>query len=149
MDVFNWGIIGPGNVATEFANDLKLIAAIPQQLKAVFSHTTESGENFSKKFPVENVFTDLNKFLGAGLDAVYIATPHALHHKYAMACLRNKIPVLCEKPITINSEQLEELIKIAQDNNVFLMEGLWTRFLPSIRKCLTCCRKIRSGRSFQ
>jgi len=146
MDVFNWGIIGPGNVATEFANDLKLIAAIPQQLKAVLSHTVESGESFSKKFPVENIFTDLNKFLGAGLDAVYIATPHTLHHKYALACLKHKIPVLCEKPITINKQQLEELIKTARDNNVFLMEALWTRFLPSIRKVLDLLQEDKIGK---
>ena len=146
MDVFNWGIIGPGNVAIEFANDLKLIAAIPQQLKAVLSHTAASGDNFSKKFPVENVFTDLNKFLGAGLDAVYIATPHTLHHQFAMACLKHKIAVLCEKPITINACQLEELIKVAQDQNVFLMEGLWTRFLPSIRKVLDLLQEDKIGK---
>jgi len=146
MDQFNWGIIGPGNVAIEFANDLKLIAAIPQQLKAVLSHTAEGGEQFSKKFPVENIFTDLNKFLGAGLDAVYIATPHTFHHQYAMACLRHKIAVLCEKPITINTAQLGDLIKLAQDNNVFLMEGLWTRFLPSIRKVLELLQEDKIGK---
>jgi len=146
MDVFNWGIIGPGNVATEFANDLKFIAAIPQQVKAVLSHTAESGEKFSKNIAVESVFTDLNKFLGAGLDAVYIATPHTLHHQYAMSCLQHKIPVLCEKPITINTEQLEGLIKIAQDNNVFLMEGLWTRFLPSTRKVLDLLQEDKIGK---
>lgn len=146
MDEFNWGIIGPGNIATDFANDLKLIAAIPQQVKAVLSHSSKSGENFSKKFPVENIFTDLNKFLGTGLDAVYIATPHTLHHQFAMACLKHKIPVLCEKPITINSQQLEELIKMAQDNNVFLMEGLWSRFLPSIRKVLDLLQENKIGK---
>src|SRR5689334_3294541 len=115
MDQFNWGIIGPGNIATDFANDLKLIAAVPQKVKAILSHKPESGESFSKKFSVDHVFTDLNSFLGAGLDAVYIATPHTLHYEQALACLKHKIPVLCEKPITINAKQLEELMQVSQE----------------------------------
>lgn len=70
------------------------------------------------------------------MDAVYIATPHPQHYEQALACLENKIPVLCEKPITINAEQCEQLIAASKTNQAFLMEGMWIRFLPSISQVL-------------
>jgi predicted dehydrogenase len=146
MDPFNWGIIGPGNIATDFANDLQFIHAVPQQIKAVLAHTTESGERFSKKFSVEQVFTDIRKFLDVELDAIYIATPHTLHYEQAKACLQHRIPVLCEKPITINTEQLEDLLKLSRETNTFLMEGMWTRFLPSVKKVLDLLQEDKIGK---
>lgn len=146
MDQFTWGIIGPGHIATDFANDLQHIQAVPQKIKAVLAHTAENGERFSKKFSVEHTFLDIRKFLDIKLDAVYIATPHTLHYEQAKACLQHKLPVLCEKPITINTEQLEDLLRLSRENNVFLMEGMWTRFLPSIKKVLDLLDENKIGK---
>lgn len=146
MDQFNWGIIGPGNIAVDFANDLKYIAAIPQQIKAVVSHYSGDSRDIARKIPAEQVFTDINKLFGIGLNAVYVATPHTMHYEHTKTCLKNKLPVLCEKPITINKQQLEDLVAISQEQNVFLMEGMWTRFLPSIRKVLDLIQEGKIGK---
>jgi predicted dehydrogenase len=64
------------------------------------------------------------------VDAVYIATPHTLHHENALGCLAAGKAVLCEKPFTINARQAEEVIGLARKKKIFLMEAMWTRFLP-------------------
>jgi len=71
-----------------------------------------------------------------GLDAIYIATPHVLHAENAIMCLNTKIPVLCEKPLAMNSREVSQMIASAEANNTFLMEALWTRFMPPINKVL-------------
>lgn len=146
MDEFKWGIIGPGNIAIDFASDLSLIAAIPQRVSSILSHTIEGAENFVKKFPVDNNYTAIQDFVKSGIDAVYIATPHTLHYEEAKECLRHKIPVLCEKPITINTAQLNDLINMSREQSVFLMEGMWIRFLPSIKQVMKLIGEDKIGR---
>jgi predicted dehydrogenase len=131
-----WGIIGPGKIAHDFANDLALLES-PQQLQAVLGHSTKSTEAFAREFNIPQTFIDQEEFINnAEIDVVYIATPHTLHHEQALACLNRSIPVLCEKPMTINLGQCNELIAASQLNNTFLMEGMWIRFLPSIQQLL-------------
>ncbi len=64
----------------------------------------------------------------ANVDAVYIATPHSFHKEHAILCLKNKKAVLCEKPFAMNLQEVEEMITVAKQNNVLLMEALWTIF---------------------
>lgn len=127
-----WGIIGPGNIAKEFAEDLKYVESKKCEIGAVLGNTQKHTEAFVQKFG-GLVTKDINAFLDDKPDAVYIATPHPLHFKQALACLEKKIPVLCEKPLAINKKQVTELVYSAQKNKTFLMEGLWTRFLPSFQ----------------
>lgn len=70
------------------------------------------------------------------VDAIYIATPHVLHAENAIMCLKAKKPVLCEKPLAMNARQVSQMIAAAEANNTFLMEALWTRFMPPINKVL-------------
>ena len=65
---------------------------------------------------------------------MYVASPHPMHKDDALLCLRHGKAVLCEKPFTINAAQAEEVIGVARQNNVFLMEAMWTRFLPAVQK---------------
>ena len=125
-----WGIIGPGNIAKEFAGDLKYVENEKCEIGAVLGNHPDATAAFVKDnggFVINNI----NDLLTHRPDAVYIATPHPLHYEQALFCLENKIPVLCEKPLAINEKQVSALIDAAQKNNTFLMEGLWTRFLPS------------------
>jgi predicted dehydrogenase len=132
MNATRWGIIGPGNIAHDFVNDLAFVKT-PQVIQAVLGHTEENTCEFAKENNIPQVFTVLDEFIKkAKIDAVYIATPHTLHYEQALACLEERIPVLCEKPMAINVEQTQELIDTAAANNTFLMEGMWIRFLPSI-----------------
>jgi predicted dehydrogenase len=136
MNTTRWGIIGPGNIAHDFAKDLQHVST-PQTIQAVLGKSKKSTESFVQEFNVPQVFTDLDEFVEkAAIDAAYIATPHTFHYEEVMACLQHRIPVLCEKPMTINSDQCEELIRTAHDNKTFLMEGMWIRFLPSIQHLL-------------
>jgi predicted dehydrogenase len=127
-----WGIIGPGNIAKEFAEDLKYVEGEKCEIGPVLGHEFEHTEGFAQRFgglPIK----DVDEFLNTKPDAVYIATPHPLHFDQALVCLENKIPVLCEKPLAINEKQVSGLINASLKNETFLMEGMWTRFLPSFQ----------------
>ena len=137
MKTFTWGIIGPGNIATEFANDLVHIKDVRHRIGAVCSHNIEKAADFAEKEDAPQYFGDLGSFLNhAKVDAVYIATPHSLHHEETIACLRRQLPVLCEKPRAINSREVNEMIRTAEQHRTFLLEAMWIRFLPSIGKVL-------------
>ena len=145
MNSYNWGIIGPGNIAHDFANDLKLISP-PQKITAVLSDHIKSANEFADEFKVDLRYDDINDFINNGkVDVVYIATPHPFHYEAIKACLENHIAVLCEKPIVINYEQYEELKDLSVKNNTFLMEGMWIRFLPGFRKLMELINQEKIG----
>lgn len=136
-NTFTWGVIGPGNIATTFANDIGLIQPMRHRIGAVLSHSLEKAADFAGKEDAPRYFDKLDLFVQeAKVDAVYIATPHPFHHEATLQCLEHKIPVLCEKPMGMNHRQVQEMIGKSQHHQTFLMEGLWVRFLPSIRKVL-------------
>lgn len=145
MKETNWGIIGPGNIAHDFARDLRLIPVL-QKITAVVGHNTESTGEFAREFNVPDTYTDFDEFIKNKLmDAVYIATPHPQHFEQALACIQKNIPVLCEKPMTINADQCRELIAAARKHKTFLMEGMWIRFLPSIQQVLSIIQQGKIG----
>ncbi|MDF7808682.1 Gfo/Idh/MocA family oxidoreductase [Pontiellaceae bacterium B12219] len=132
MDV-KWGIIGCGGIARKFVSSLK---ALPTgTLVAVASSSAERAETFAKETGLDPVATDYAGLLAnPDVDAVYIATTHNFHAANLRQCLESGKHVLCEKPMTINAAQAEEMIALARAKNLFLMEGMWARFLPAIRK---------------
>ncbi len=127
-----WGIIGPGNIAKEFADDLQYVQNKKCEVGPVLGNKPEHTEEFIKKFGGVEA-SDIDAFIKNKPDAVYVATPHPLHFDHTLTCLENKIPVLCEKPLAINEKQVSDLINASKKNNAFLMEGMWTRFLPSFQ----------------
>lgn len=134
-DTYNWGIIGLGNIANKFANDLVLIPNA--NLYGVASRSIIKAKEFANKYNVPNYYDSYNELVeNKNIDIVYIATPHSFHFSNTMMALNKKKGVLCEKPICINSNQLTLLSKKALENNIFLMEAKWTRFLPSFNKVL-------------
>ncbi len=137
MTETNWGIIGPGNIAHDFARDLRLVP-VPQRITAVMGHRSQTTSEFAREFNVPASYTDINDLvMDKNVDAVYIASPHPQHYEQALACLSHNKAVLCEKPMTINADQSGQLIESAQKNKTFLMEGMWIRFLPSIQQVLS------------
>ncbi|MBV9960718.1 MAG: Gfo/Idh/MocA family oxidoreductase [Parafilimonas sp.] len=139
-----WGIIGPGNIAKEFAEDLKYVQTSKCEVGAVLGNNLEHTQQFAQKYGGTAVH-DLDEFLSLKPDAVYIATPHPLHHDQALECLNKKIPVLCEKPLAINEKQVTDLVNASKKNNTFLMEGMWTRFLPSFQFLFTIIQSNTIG----
>jgi len=128
-NVFNWGIIGLGKIADKFASDLP--HSENGVLHAVASRSIAKATEFAKRHGVSHMLGSYEEILAVpSLDAVYIATPHNLHFENTMMCIEAGIPVLCEKPFAINLNQSEQMVALAREKNVFLMDALWTRFLP-------------------
>lgn len=131
----NWGIIGLGNIARTFAHDLQLVDEAV--IGGVASRNEEKAKAFARDF-------DAAKFYGSyealaadrAIDVVYVATPHPMHFEITMLCLRNGKHVLCEKPMGMNAMEVKTLLEEARKRNLFLMEGVWTRFIPGTIKLL-------------
>lgn len=137
MVTFNWGIIGPGNIAETFLQDLKRASTAHHQVNAVFHKDKEKAAAFADKWKVPHYYDSIHEMAKhRQMHAVYIATPHPFHHKETLICLEHGIPVLCEKPLAINKMQVEEMIAAARRQKTFLMEGMWIRFLPSIKQVM-------------
>jgi predicted dehydrogenase len=139
-----WGILGCGRIARKFAADLKLVN--DAELIAVASRSQNSADEFAKEFPAKfrhNNYEDLA--MNNEVDVIYIASPHALHYEHVMLCLKHKKAILCEKAFAINSKQANEMIAFAKTQNVFLMEALWTKFLPHYNVVQKMLREEKLG----
>ena len=126
-----WGIIGLGKIANKFATDLTTVSN--SKLHAVASRSAKKSKEFSKKYGVEKTYNSYESLAKDDeIDAVYIATPHSFHKEHTILCLQHKKAVLCEKPFAMNLTEVKQMIALAKQNNVLLMEALWTYFLPHI-----------------
>lgn len=136
--VFRWGLIGPGRIAHNFARGLAAVANA--RLQAVASRDSARAAAFAAQYGDARCHERYEALIAdPELDAIYIATPHSHHFELIRACLEAGKPVLCEKPLTVNAAQSEALFALARERRVFLMEALWTRFLPiygEVRKWL-------------
>ncbi len=133
MQEIKWGIMGCGGIAHMFADSLN--ALDDGVLLAGASRTPGRARSFAKKHGMERVYTDYESLAtDPEVNAVYIATTHNFHFENARLCLENGKHVLCEKPFTVNAAQTKELIALACEKNLFMMEAVWTRFLPAIGK---------------
>lgn len=142
--VYNWGIIGLGKIAQKFAQDLKGMQSA--RLHAVASRSLHKAKAFAIQHGAIYSFGSYEEMVNCpDLDVVYIATPHAFHCENTIMCLNHKLPVLCEKPLAMNAAEVRRMIAAAKNNNTFLMEALWTRFLPSIEKALAIIAKGMIG----
>jgi len=129
MKAIRWGILGAGRIARKFASDLRFVE--DAELVAVGSRSKESAEEFSKEFPVKYAHDSYEALAqNPEVDVIYVATPHNLHRENTLLCLQHNKAVLCEKPFAMNSRQAIEMINIAKEKKVFLMEALWTKFHP-------------------
>ena len=133
MKTIKWGILGTGHIARKFAADLKLVE--DAELIAVGSRSQQSANEFNKDFPVKHRHASYEDLvLNAEVDVIYIATPHSMHHQNTLLCLQHGKAVLCEKPFAMNLKQATEMINLAKEKKVFLMEAMWTKFHPHFLK---------------
>lgn len=124
-----WGIIGLGKIANKFAQDLRFVPNC--SLYGVASRYQEKANSFAKQYDAPIAYDSYEALAkNPEIDAIYIATPHSFHLEHALMCLSHKKAVLCEKPLAMNSVEVEAMINMARANNVLLMEALWTYFLP-------------------
>ncbi|MFC6082780.1 Gfo/Idh/MocA family protein [Sphaerisporangium aureirubrum] len=139
-----WAIVGTGGIAKAFAEDLRLSDA--GELVAVGSRTAARAEEFAAQVGAPRAYGDQAEMLAsADVDAVYVATPHTAHKDAALAAIEAGKAVLVEKPFTINRAEAEELVKAARARGVFLMEAMWTRFLPHMIRLRELLAQDRLG----
>jgi len=128
---FGWGILGPGNIAHRFATDLKNLSEA--KLAAVGSRSVERASAFAAGFGADRAYGSYEELAAdPEVDAIYIATPHPFHREHTLLCLEHGKAVLCEKPMGVNERQVRDMVACARAQDVFLMEAMWTRFLPAI-----------------
>ncbi|MBT2530892.1 Gfo/Idh/MocA family oxidoreductase [Arthrobacter sp. ISL-48] len=134
-----WGVIATGGIARSVAQDLSLLA--DAELYAVSSRGQATADNFAATYGFAKAYGDDDGVHGYqrlladdAVDVVYVATPHAQHHQIVLAALNAGKHVLCEKAFTINAREAAELINLARERNLFLMEAVWSRFLPSMQR---------------
>lgn len=135
MKPLRWGIVGLGNIAHQFIQDLQLLPNT--EVVAVGSRSPTKAQAFAQQYQVAHAFGDyFSVFKHPEVDVVYVATPHDTHEHLSISAMNAGKHVLCEKPLGINYAQVQNMIAAARKNSVFLMEAYWTRFNPTFRKCL-------------
>lgn len=144
MKIYNVGIIGAGHIALKMASTL---AALPRTHRyAIASREMRKARRFAKEQGFERAYGSYEELMDdPKVDLIYIATPHAFHFEQAKASILKGKPVLCEKAFTANAAQAEELLKLAEEKQVFIAEAIWTRYLPMSRTIAELVRKGAVG----
>lgn len=139
-----WGIIGTGMISNKFVADLGHTSN--GVAYAVGSRNQESADEFAGKYNIPKAYDSYDKLLqDPEVDVIYVGTPHPLHKINVIDALNAGKHVLCEKPFTMNAAELEEMIAVAREKKLFLMEAMWTRFLPPIRRVREWIRDGKIG----
>lgn len=133
MNEIRWGIVGAGRIAHTFAQDMS--ATDNGIVQAVAARSAASAQRFANQYGIPTAHDGYDALYDdANIDAVYVATPHTHHLQNASDALRAGKAVLCEKPITTNAQECRQLIDVAHQSSSYLMEAMWTWFLPAVRK---------------
>ena len=133
-DLVGWGILATGHIASVFARDLALLTN-EARLVAVGSRSLEKAMAFAADHGVLRAYDSYAELAGdPDVDVIYVASTHHDHFASAKLCLEAGKAVLVEKPLTTSPADTEELINLASDRNLFLMEAMWTRTNPLVRK---------------
>ncbi len=142
---YRWGILGAGRIAEKFCTAMSVVEG--SQVYAVASRDLQKAKDYAEKFHAEKFYDSYEDLVtDANVDIVYIATPHAFHLEQAILCLNNGKAVLCEKPLSLSYEQSSKMIELATEKKLFLMEGMWSRFMPSIERILSLIKEDAIGK---
>ena len=134
MKKLKWGILGPGNIARDFAQALNRVNG---EVYAVATRNKERAEKFARENNVKKAYGSYDEIIkDKDIDVVYIATPHSNHYEYIIKSLNNNKHVLCEKAITVNERELEEALKIAREKNLVLEEAMTLFHMPLYEKVI-------------
>ncbi len=135
MNKVKWGIVSTGGIANSFAGDLKYSEL--GVLQAVASRDLAKAKDFIKKHGGQSAYGTYEElYADPEVDAIYVATPHNFHITNATDALMAGKPVLSEKPLCVNLKDTKKLLNTAKEQNLYLMEGMWSYFLPSVKKAM-------------
>lgn len=131
--MINWGILGTGLIAQDFAQGLSILP--DAKLLGIASRSLEKAENFAQKYQVSRCYDSYQALTeDTDIDVVYIATPNYRHKADCLMCLEANKAILCEKPFMLNAQETREVITLARQKKLFCMEAMWMRFMPLIQK---------------
>lgn len=126
-----WGILGCGGISSKFASDLKV--AHGAELTAVAARSLDKAKAFADEHGFERAYGSYEELLSdQDVEIIYIGTIHPRHKEQALACLEAGKAVICEKPFTMNAAEAREIARLGRDKRIFVMEAMWSRFLPPI-----------------
>ena len=130
--MIRWGVAGPGGIAAQFADAMRLVDN--GEVVAVASRSLKRADAYGDRFDVSRRYGSYDELAADdGVDAIYVATPQSRHEVDTLTYLRAGRHVLCEKPLALNARQARRMVQEARDRGVFLMEAIWSRFLPAYR----------------
>ena len=133
MDKIRWGILAPGRIARKFA--LALNSLPDAELAAVGSRDPSRAQAFAQEFGAPRAYGSYWELArDAGIDAIYVASPHTGHCAHALLCIEHGKAVLCEKPFTVNAREAQQVIDAARNKGILVIEAMWTRFMPVFQK---------------
>jgi len=144
MKKFGWGFIGTGAIANRFIEGLMQVP--DAYLAAVSSRTYERAKGFADKYNAKVYRTTEELIADEDVDIVYVATPHTVHMENTLMAVSMGKPVLCEKPMAPNAQMSAEMANAARKKKVYLMEAMWTRFFPAMKKVRQWLTEGRIGK---
>ncbi len=128
-----WGICSAGKISHDFIVGIKAIPGSSHQIAAVAARSLESAAKLATTHSIPTAYGSYDELAAdPNIDVVYIGTIHPTHFSAASKMLEAGKPVLCEKPLTMNTAETKTLIELAKSKNLFLMEGVWMRFFPAM-----------------
>jgi predicted dehydrogenase len=150
MEPIGWGIVATGKIAQRFAQNLQVTPGA--RIAAVGSRTLASAQAFVDEYAAQDTrargsYAEL--VADPSVDVVYIGTPHSMHLANATLAFEAGKPVLCEKALTLNLSEAEEMVRLAGARALFLMEAMWMACHPVIRELLTQLQAGRFGTPLQ
>lgn len=126
----NFAILAAGGIAAKMSYAVSGLKEIHKY--AVASRSKERAEHFAKQWGYEKAYGSYEEMLcDPKVELVYVASPHSHHYEHAKMCIEAGKHVLVEKAFTVNAHQARELIALAKEKNVLLVEAMWTRFMPA------------------
>lgn len=133
MGKFRFGIMGVGSFAGQFCDAVSVLAEC--EVVAISGKSKERVRRFARQNGLQGVYDSYDEMLrNEQLDCIYIAVTAHAHYQLLMMCLHYGIPVLCEKPMFLNSEQAKDVFLLAARKRIFVMEAMWSRFLPAVKR---------------
>ena len=128
LNKFNWAVLGCGNIANDFAREMNKMGG---KVYSIANRTYEKAVAFAEKYNIEKVYENIDDiFTDDNVQVVYIATPHNKHIEYIIKALENGKHVLCEKAITLNSNELNKAVELANEKNLILAEAMTIYNMP-------------------
>lgn len=133
MKKLNYSILCAGNIAEKMAKTVSQMSEVTPY--AIAARDLTRAQSLADKYGFHKAYGSYEELVkDENVDLVYIASPHSFHYEQAKLCLEHGKHVLCEKSFTVNKKQAEELFELARSRNLFIMEAVWTRFLPFAAK---------------